>query len=252
MMHKLLTLLLFFSFAGSSLSQEAPELFKQANQLYQQNKYEQAVAFYDSILATGLESGELYFNLGNAYYKMGKLGLARLNYERSAKFLKNDPALSENMELLKLQLVDKIQTPPKFILYAWNELLLEMFSTKMLSWIVVGLLWMVLLSAALWQFYLKRRREERFRKLFISSLIIFLIVSLLLAQKIYRAETEKFGVVLEPSVTLYAEPSSTGTEIFILHEGTKMRIIRIKDNWMEIRLKDGKTGWIEKSHLQVI
>lgn len=246
----MLSLLWFFS--GQLMAQDAQKLFKEGNQLYQQNKYEQAVALYDSILALGMESGELYFNLGNTHYRLGHMGLARLNYEKAAKFLKNDPAISENLELLKMQLVDKIQTPPKFFLYKWMDVILNLFSMQSLSWIVLALLWLVLGVAAVRQFYLKRKRVERLRTAFVSTLIVFILATLLLGQKIYLAETEVYAVVLKPSVTLYAEPSSTGTEVFILHEGTKMKIRREKQDWLEIVLADGKTGWIERSALAVI
>lgn len=252
MIRKYAFLLFVASFIVRLQASDAQSLFMQANQFYQKGNYEQAVQLYDSILVSGLESGALYFNLGNAYYKMGNLGLARLNYERAARLLKNDPALKENLDLLKMRLVDKIQTPPRFILSAWNDSLLDWFGMKTLSWIVAGLLWIFLLLAAVRQYFVKRGKGDRYKALMITALVLLVFFSLLLAQKIYRSETETYGVVLKPSVTLYAEPRSTGTEVFILHEGTKMKIRRQKDEWMEIMLEDGKTGWIEKSYLEII
>lgn len=252
MIRIILSIFIFILFLSHLYAEDEQALFMQGNQFYQQSKYEQAAQVYDSILVSGFESGALYFNLGNAWYKMGNLGMARINYERAAKFLKNDQALEENIELLKLQLVDKIQTPPRFVLYVWNDMLLELFSMKALSWVVVALLWIMLFIAAIRQFYLKRGKGDRLKALLLTSVILFVLISLLLSQKIFRAETQIFGVVLKPSVTLYAEPSSTGTEVFILHEGTKMKIRRRKENWLEIMLEDGKTGWIEKSYLEII
>jgi len=242
----------FILFLGNLFAQDAQTLFRQGNRLYQQGQYTQAVQNYSKILKSGYESGALYFNLGNAYYKLDSLALARVNYERARRFLKNDRALQDNLKLLKMRLVDKIQTPPRLILSVWWNALLGLFSIKTLSWIVVGLFWLTLLLAGLRQYFLKRRRQERFKTFFITLLFIFIFLGLVLAQKIYRNETQKFAVVLKPKVTLFAEPNRNGTEVFILHSGTEVKINRSNGRWLEVMLIDGKTGWLERKFLEII
>jgi len=226
--------------------------FNAGNQLYQQGQYEQSVEKYQLVLQAGFESGELYFNLGNVYYKLNQLGLARLYYERAAILLKNDEALTDNLALLNQRLIDKIPVPPQFFLFNWWDALLGIFNIHLLTWLTAGFFIIFLSFAALRRHALKRGRSRQFRSIYITSLIVLVFIVLIYGQKIYRLETEKFGIILQPSVTSYAEPSISGTEVFVLHEGTKVRIERSNSGWYEIKLADGKTGWLNDKNLEII
>lgn len=237
--------------AGAN-DQDPEELFQLGNRYYQNDEYEKAVETYREILNQNIESGALYFNLGNAYYKLNALGKARLNYERARPFLQGDDALEDNLLLLRERLVDQIERPPQFILSVWWNGFLAIFSINMLCWICAGLLWLILIFAALRIYFRRRGRRDRFRSIFVSLVVIFILLSLVLAQKIYRLETEKHGIIMELSATVYAEPSTVSTEVFILHEGTKVSIERQNDSWLELKLADGRTGWIEQQKLEII
>ncbi len=241
---------LFFALTVFATNPNA--LFEQGNQLYQQGKYQQAIEKYRQILEQGYESGALYFNLGNAYYKLNQLGAARLNYERAKKFLKNDEALNTNLNLLKLRLVDKIQTPPRFILSVWWEAVLEVFNLSLITWVVAGLFILLLLSFAAFLFHKRRHKSDRFKSATITLLTLFIIATFILIQKIYQTESERYGVIMNPTVTVYAEPNPGGTEVFVLHEGTRVKIQRQAQDWFEIRLDDGKTGWMQQKFLEII
>ncbi len=244
--------LLLILVAQSVFADTPNALFEQGNRLYQQGQYEEAAQKYKQIVKQGLESGELYFNLGNVYYRLNKPGLARLYYERAKKFLKNDEALNTNLQLLTMRLVDKIQQPPQFILSRWWQAALELFNLTLISWLTVGLLLLTLLTSAVRLYFVRRKKGDRFKELFVTAIVLFLISVFILGQKIYGLETEHFAVILSPTVTLYAEPNSSGTEVFVLHEGTKVQIRRQNQNWLEIRLADGKTGWLQKEDLETI
>jgi SH3-like domain-containing protein len=88
--------------------------------------------------------------------------------------------------------------------------------------------------------------------IFTIILVLFITFTLISLQKIYNLETERFAVIMTPSVTLLAEPKLGGTEVFVLHEGTKVKIERQNQDWYEIRLEDGKTGWIETTKIEII
>ncbi len=233
-------------------ARDAQELFRQGNQFYQQGKYEQAIAAYKEILQSGYESGALYFNLGNAYYKLNKIGLARLNYERAARFLKGDEALNENLDLLKYKLVDKIPQPPEFFLFKWREAVLKLLPVNTQSWILVAL-FALLLAAIAWRRHQQRRGQIRNgRSFLVISVVVFLFFLTVYLQKVYVLETDIHAVIIKPMVTVYAEPNTSGTEVFVLHEGTKIKVLRTNGNWQEIRLSDGKTGWLEIKNLETI
>ena len=227
-------------------------LFDEANQFYQQGEYEQAIENYQKILADGYESGSLYFNLGNAYYKLNKVGNARLNYERAAKFFKNDEALDENLKLLQLRLVDQIEPTPKFILNVWWGKIVDLIVIDALIWIVAGLFWLAIILFSIRYYFRSRGRGERYNLLFMSIFILFIFFALISAQKIYNLEKEQYGIITKSTVTSLAEPKPGATEVFILHEGTKIKIERMANDWYEIRLEDGKTGWLERSNLEII
>ena len=249
---KRILLLVWIAMVLPVLAADPNLLFEQGNQLYQKGEYQQAIEKYQQILKQGYESGELYFNLGNAYYRLNRLGAARLNYERAKKFLKNDEALNKNLSLLKLRLVDKIQSPPHFILSVWWQAVLDVFNLSLITWLTAGLFVFLLFSTALYLYHKRRQRSERFKSLMITGLVLFVIAAFIFSQKIYRAESEQFGVIMNPTVTLYAEPNTGGTEVFVLHEGTRVKIQRRTGDWYEIRLEDGKTGWMQKKYLEII
>ena len=122
--------------AGISSADEAAQTFEQANQLYLQAKYPDAIAQYEKILQSGFESGELYFNLGNAYYKSGSIQKAILNYERARQLLPRDEDVQFNLQLANLQVVDKIDAVPRLFVFRWADSMLALFSLSTMGWIV--------------------------------------------------------------------------------------------------------------------
>ena len=233
-MRKILVVLLFI---GQTVTADnLHDAFDQGNQYYQQGEYELAVKSYQKIINEGFESGSLYFNLGNAYYKLGQLGAARLNYERAANYLKNDEALEENLQLLSLRLVDQIEPVPQFFLNAvWSQIV-DFITIDVLIWIIAGLLWLVLIISSLRYYFRSRGRGDRFKLLFAFSFVVFIFFTLISIQKIYNLENEQYGIIMKSSVTSLAEPKVGATEVFILHEGTKVKIERNAGDWYEVRL----------------
>lgn len=248
--NKILVSLLF---VFTSLAVSGPlDLFQKGNELYQQGAYEEALQHYHQILEDGYESGALYFNMGNAYYKLDQLGKARLYYERAAKFMEGDESLTENINILRMRLVDQIEPPPQFFLNVWWQFIINLFPLNALIWIEVVLFWLVLILLSVRIYYRSRGKGKRLGVLYHTALVIFFVITLICIQKIYNLETALHGVIMKPSVTLFAEPKQGGTEMFVLHEGTKVKIERQNQDWFEIRLEDGKTGWLEGDHLEII
>lgn len=243
--------LVIFGTTHFVLADQAHDLFESANQNYLDGDYTAAIEGYESILSSGLESGELYYNLANAYYKTNKIGNARLNYERALIWLEKDEALLQNLNLLKLRLVDQIEEPPRLILSVWWESLLHILDTSGWAIVVLVLFWVLLISAALYLYYQKRGRIK-FKTFFTTFLVIWLISLTVWINKIYLFESEKHGVILLSTVTVYAEPSAKTTELFVIHEGTKVQVNRSSNEWLEIKLIDGKTGWLKSDALEII
>jgi len=233
------------------LADQAKDMFNKANQLYQDGQFEAAIEKYEAILAANYQSGELYYNLANAYYKIGNIGKARLNYERSLLWLEGDEAVTQNLDLLKMRLVDQIEAPPKLFLTVWWNALLNLFNTNTLGIVVLILFWIVLIIAAVFLYFRKRGRIK-WKSLFVTTLIVWLFLLVIWINKIYLFETEKYGVILASTITVHAEPADNTTELFVLHEGTKVKVQRASGGWYEIRLADGKTGWLDKDVIEII
>ncbi|RMH62352.1 MAG: tetratricopeptide repeat protein [Calditrichaeota bacterium] len=232
-------------------AQTADNLFEQANQAYRDGKFEQALSLYKQIEEQGMVSGALYFNMGNAAYRLRKYGLARLYYERAKKLMPNDEDLKYNMELLTLRLTDQIKDPPQLFLFRWWHGLTELLPAK--GWGMASLT-LLIVTLTGWAFFFYRRNRGRSVQLRVASYLSFLwvFVMIIWVTKSYREQTDRYAVVLVPSETVHAEPSETTTELFILHEGAKVKIEQQNNNWALIRLKDGKTGWLSSKSIEEI
>jgi tetratricopeptide (TPR) repeat protein len=242
---------LVFLISSLSHADLASDMFAEANQFYQEGSFGQAIEKYEEILNAGYESGELYYNLANAFYKEGNIGKARLNYERALLWLEGDEAVTQNLELLKLRLVDQIEEPPRLFISVWWDALLNIFNTSTLGIVVLIIFWIVLVNAAIFMYFRKRGRIK-WKSAFVTSLMVWLFLLTIWVNKIYLFETEKYGVILAPTITVHAEPAENTTELFVLHEGTRVRVERSSNGWLEIRLADGKTGWLQSSVLEII
>ncbi|HOG75538.1 MAG TPA: tetratricopeptide repeat protein [Candidatus Marinimicrobia bacterium] len=231
---------------------ELDSLFEQGNRAYQEENYPEAIRLYESIIARGYESGPLYFNLGNAYYRVNNIGRAILNYERAARLMPNDPNVAFNLQLANLSVKDRVEAPPPFFLFRWYQNILNLFSTR--GWAVIFsiLLLIAASSFAVWLNLDLRRLRRGIKSLFIVSGALSIIVALILFQK-YRIETASdFGIVLSGTVSSLSAPQAGSTELFIIHEGTKFKILDSDGNWLKIELVDGKQGWVPSADVAKI
>ena len=250
-MIKKLFLLFILTIFNFSFANQLQDQFIQANQFYKNGQFEKAIETYESIVANGYESGDLYFNLGNAYYKTGQVAKSRINYERSLLWLEGDEDVGQNLELLKLRLVDQIEPTPKLFIVTWWDKILDSVNIDVLGYIVLALLWIVLINAALFLHY-RKRGQLKLRGVFVTSLIICILAVTIWISKIYQFETTEYGVILSSTVTIYSGPAENSTELFVIHEGTKVKIERVTSDWYEIRLEDGKMGWLTQNVIEII
>ena len=219
-------------------------LFESANRDYLAGQYDQAIEKYLQILENDIESGEVHFNLGNSYYKLDDYGRAILHYEKSKKFLGNDDALNKNLKLARLRIIDEIEPVPQLFLKVWWNEILNLLSLEILGWLtlfafscLVGLIALNILSI-----------RKRNTIIWVFGLV-FMIVLILFINKAYLFETIQFGIILEDKVSIVNEPNITGNEMFFLHEGTKVQMLRISGDWTEIKIADGKTGWLKTEYV---
>jgi tetratricopeptide (TPR) repeat protein len=242
-----LLLCINISFASSQ-----EELIVKSNQFYQSGNYAQAVQLYQQVLTDGYESPTLYYNLGNSYYRLGKIGFAILNYERAQRLAPNDDDIAHNLALANSRIVDKIDNIPPFLLLRWWESLLAFFTISGWTYTAYFFYILVLLSIALFFFTKSPFRQKL--SLYSAAGFIFLLIitATLLAIRMNRELNYKNGVVIEQAVTVKLSPDDKSTDAFVLHEGIKVRLEDKVNDWVRIRLKDGKVGWLPEKDLRTI
>lgn len=238
--------------AGTLFSQSLEQSFDQANLLYQQNKFVEARDAYAAIIRQGYVSGDLYYNLGNACYKTGDLGKAILNFERALRLMPNDDDLKHNLQLANLMIADKIEPTPRLFLWDYWDGIKGAFSLTVLTWTCYGL-FAVLIALLCTGILARTYRTRRFALLggsIDSIVLIFLVV--VLAGKIGDVNRTDAAVVVAKITTVRNSPDPQSSDAFVLHSGVKVTITDRVNDWFEIRLADGKVGWMEKSAAEVI
>lgn len=255
MMNKRFLLFIFsILLTGSLLAQtDAPAaLFQRANRLYQAEKYQQALEAYKKVTALGYENAALYYNMGNCYYRLNRLGKAILYYEKARKLAPDDPDILYNLKLANLKIIDQIQEPPRFFLFRWWDALKNYYSIGQLSRLLPFLF---VLAAALliaWLFVRRDRLRRAFLTLAVLAGLFVIFWGYIYLLRVQELQRHNQAVVLQPSVTILSAPDENSEEMFVLHEGVKVKIDQQQGDWLEISLPDGKSGWIQKQALGII
>ncbi len=246
-------LMLSFPLSGYAADAYVDSLFNAANAAYSEGRWGDAVTAYTSVENLGLESPALYCNLGSAYYKEGDIAMAMLYYERA---LKLDPSYSDaryNRTVVSDFVQDRIEPVPEFILKTWvRELCYGLDSD---TWAVAGLVFLVVTAAALLLLFLSSSLALR-RTGFFSAIVFLLLAVMAITFSFWQKADymRKDGaIIMTPVVSVKSSPSSeASTDLFILHEGTKVLIIDEVGEWRNIELADGRQGWMRSSDMSII
>ncbi|MGH7492409.1 MAG: tetratricopeptide repeat protein [bacterium] len=235
----------FIFFAAASLfADEAANLFQQGNQHYQAGEYQKAVEAYERILQLGKENWQVYYNLGNVYYKLRQPGKAILNYERALRLHPDNEDIRFNLDLTNLQITDRIPAPPRSVVLVWLDNALRLISLEGSAMLAL-ISWLALFAGLTMSLVSRKAKGEQWgRMLAWTAGVLFLVFGSLFAYQYYDHQTTNFGIVMAPRVIVRSSPAEDATEVFILHEGAKVRIEAQTSDWARIRLADGKVGWL--------
>ncbi len=224
--------------------------FNEANVLYEKGDYENSIKLFEKIISGGFENGEIYYNLGNAYYKAGDIVNCILNYERALKFMPGDQDLTENLKIARLSLIDKTEDPedvPFFTLYSNFRNGYNIYSVSKMFYL------MLIIAAILISLYILLK-NTLLNKLLMALSAISVLIFLLYSYAYYdisAINSKRFGVIIEDKVSVLSSPDENvnSKELFYLHRGTKAQITRSNEQWFEISLDEEKKGWIKKGSL---
>lgn len=249
-MKRLLNTILAILFTASVFAQA--DLLQKANDFYSKDKFNEAIETYNQILKTNMESPEVYFNLGNAYYKTGQYTQAILNYERAKLLAPDDEDISFNLQVVNQKVVDSIQELPGIFIVKWWNSIINSQSTD--TWAFLSIVSFIVFLVML-GFYFFARTSDVKRITFWSGcfLILFTIFSWTFAAKQKnRLVKHTFAIVMQPTVTVKSSPSEKGTNLFVIHEGLKVKITDKLGEWIEIQLADGNKGWLQTESVERI
>ncbi len=222
------------------------------NAAYSAEKYDEAIALYEDLAKTQ-ESAALYYNLGNAYYKTGKIAPAILNYERAMLLDPNDDDIKSNLGMAKLQTVDKDESSiDQLAISEWVRSFVDLYSSN--AWAVMSIVFFILtLVGTAFYLYVKSIGIRKFG--FISAIVTFLvcIVSFFCAKNSKdRNTTHEYAIIFTPSVTAKSSPKDNATDALVLHEGTKVKVTQEDKGWFYIETSGGHKAWIKCSDAQKI
>ena len=227
------------------------ELFEEGNRLYQQEDYQGALDNYLRIREAGFESPGLYYNIGNAYFKANELGRAILYYERARRLAPGDADILANLELARSLGVDEIVPLPRFWLFRVGSWWMNLFPRSLL----IGLTaagYLMAAGAAL-MLVLRLGAASWARRAAVAGGILVLLLGATLAVRETGLGQARHGVVLAAEVGVQSAPSDDpALQLFVIHAGTRVRVDRSSEEWLEVVLDDGKVGWVRAEVLEEI
>ena len=223
---------------------QVDDLMKHGNEEYKNGNYQNAIVNYEKLVHEGYQGTSLFYNLANAYYKENQIGYAILNYERALKLSPKDDDIQHNLAIANAKTVDRINTLPEFFIFQIWESVLSFFPISGWTYFTYFLFILILLSAGIF-FFTKNSLMQRYS--FLGGLVIlvlFILSTVILSININRELNVKNGIIVAQTVSAKLSPDTKSNDAFVIHEGLKVRMEDKVDNWVKIRLNDGKVGWL--------
>jgi tetratricopeptide (TPR) repeat protein len=227
--------------------------FEKGNALYQKGEYKQAAQEYENILKEEKQhSAELYFNLGNCYYKLNKVAPSIYNYEKALVLKPNDAETLNNLKFARKLTIDEIKDVPKVGFAKLIQNFTGIFNYNTWAWISIGIAFIFLLSFIGYYFsQLTLSKRIYFIGMFILLFALLLSVSAGITEKSHY-DNDLPAIVFAEMTEVRSEPQKAGSSIFLLHEGAKVYVKETLENWKKIELTDGTEGWIDASAIKEV
>ena len=237
---------------GSNSFAQNMTLFEQGNALYNNGKYQEAIAKYESILDTEVHSAELYFNLGNAHYKLNHIAPSIYYYEKALLLNPNDEEIRNNLSFARNMTLDDIDVIPEVGISKVLNNTSNALSFDMWAYLSV---FFVFISVALFVNYIISKNTKTKRLSFTGAFVsLFLMIAALTSalNKYSLDKNNNPAIVFAQESKVKNEPNLRSEEVFRLHEGTKVQVLDTVQNWKKIKLSDGKMGWISSEEIKLL
>jgi tetratricopeptide (TPR) repeat protein len=239
-------------FPGAGLVYDPQQDLILANRLYSESNFREAALVYQRIINAGYHAAGVYYNLGNAYYRSGNIPSAILNYERAALLSPGDEDIMFNLELARTRVRDRIETLPQFFLNRWWQRARNLVSTG--TWAILSVSFFIMMLAVVSVFLFSSSMLVKKASFWLA--VSFLTISLLsfslgMDQRNYL-RNHAAAIVFAPVVPVKSSPDAYSADLFLIHEGTKVRVEESIGDWRLVRLNDGNKGWIRVEDIEMI
>ena len=234
------------------LADSAKTLFDRANEFYAKGDYEMTISLCDSMIKSNVESAAIYYNLGNAWFKLDDVPKAIFYYEKAKKIEPNNEDINYNLQLANTKIADRIEAVPEFFLKSWWKKLVysldeEQWTSLNIGVFVVFLLFMVIFFMA---------KQEKLKKTSFVVSIVFLVISLMTGYVGYRSykikTTHNTAIIFTPTVNVKSAPDEGSSTLFILHQGSKVELMEESSTWEKIKIANGSEGWVLEEDFEKI
>lgn len=225
----------------------------EADALYEKENYTDAIKAYESILQNEGVAAEVYYNLGNCYYKLDEIPLAVLNYERALLLDPGDGDIRANLALARGKTIDKVVPPSEMFFVTWWRDLTNCMSID--AWTYTGIIAFILMLAGVLVYFFVPQLIAR--KVGVYGAMLMLVVVIIsnacsISQR-FDLKNRNTAIIMSPAVTVKSSPSDKSTDLFLIHEGSKVEILdNSMKEWIEVKFEEGKQGWIPSSAAEVI
>jgi tetratricopeptide (TPR) repeat protein len=226
--------------------------FTEANKLYAEAKYHEAIEVYNQLIKDDYLSPEVYYNLGNANYKLDEIAAAILNYERALKLKPDFEDAIFNLKLANQKTIDKIDRLPELFIDSAYKNLVRSRTTESWAFYTVGLIFiaLILLISYLLSGNIIVKKAGFYGGLLFLLFGLFCWFMASENQKIINQSAE--AIVFAKTITVKSEPNETSLKLFTLHEGTKVNVLEKHKNWTKIKIPNGNVGWLLAKDVEVI
>ena len=240
------------SIAGMAASDLIADQWENANLCYINAEYDEAVQAYEAIADTGYLSGKLFYNLGNAYFKSGNIAKAILNYHKAIILSPFDKDARYNLSVANSFVKDRIDAVPEFFLSSWFRSLRSLFNAN--GWAVISIVLLAVSLGAFLIFIIVDPKSWRKCGFFtgITCFVLFIFTVVFAAIDKHNLKHPSQAVVMQQVVAVKSSPDPAGSDLFVLHEGTCVKIVSSYDSWTEILIPDGNKGWLNSDAVELI
>lgn len=248
-MQKLIPIIaIFFSFSG--FANQLQDSIAAGNKAYADEQYKKAISRYEFVIKQGYQAPQLYYNLANAYFKDNEIAYAIYYYEKAKLLAPKDENINFNLELARSKTLDKIEAVPEIFYIRWWKSIRMMFTTDTWSKMAIFLIFHALFLLILY-FVSPRSGLKKISFFTAISMFFMAILFFIFAYSSNKHQTNsKEAIIFATSVTAKSSPDEGSTDLFVLHEGTKVVVTDELSNWLEIKIADGSIGWVSNESLK--